>query len=189
MIKLSWHWLKTRGLIQLVHTLLKNYSRLTPVWWNEIFISWGTTQECNMQSEWMCEKRTRSELCECHLVLSYICMNVRNKNREKTDITIIFMNSKKNQVNTWFERNTREKSGITCCWVDQEPSSAQLYNLEQYSPFIWKLKYEIIEGISCYICYLVDEDWVHCKKRQFLPLVRCIGCLLWSCFPYNENKM
>ena len=74
----------------------------------------------------------------------------------------------------------------------QKPSNAQLNNMEQHPPFIWRSKQTSIDG---YICYLVDEDGPsHGKEAavtnydtERLPssLKICFKCITWKRLTYN----
>ena len=138
--------------------------------WSKVSTSWNHNFQGTYQKYWIhdirkkVQKSLRSELCKCHLVLNYLCECEEIDEKEKVHwhnfFPEIVTNIKNNQVNACSMRNTRGKSDVICCWLNQKPSNAQLINLEQCLPFMWRSEQKTIEDISAYICYLVDKDQV-----------------------------
>ena len=125
----------------------------------------------------MGRKSSRSKLCKCCLVLSYIHATMMSSNKEKGDNAMIsFMNHyKNNQVNAWLSRKLRAKKDESCCWFDQKPSNAQLNKLEQHPLFT-----ERSEQTSIEVTFV--SSWMKVvflmAKRLLLPIIRCRDYLL-----------
>ena len=71
-------------------------------------------------------------------------------------------------LKAWLERNTKEKRDVTCCWFDQKPINRQFDSLKQLPPFTWRSEQIMIEFLSGYICYLIDEDGIPNDKEAII---------------------
>ena len=87
------------------------------------------------------------------------------------------------------QKKQKREKGVTLCWFDWKPSSAQLNNLEQCLSFTRISEERHIDDIDSYFCYLVDLDELPCGKEAVVinQQVQRFFLYLWILFNQVSN--